>query len=134
MELTAQGVYDLVMGVLYKPEELVNPGEAPPGAVIVQGARKHFGFHPERLKAKKEAIRALLNELPDDFMLKKGGGMSFLNLCLDRHGRHWGEHTNCDDLLCLGLAVGMVTFCLPREDWKAFPGGMPYIAVDTDVP
>lgn len=134
MQLTAENVKGLIMATLYKPEELPAPGVTPPEAVVVNGVVRLFGFHPERLKAKKEEIRGLLSQLNDDFMVGKGGGMSFLNLCYDREERHWGEHRDCDDLICLGIAVGMASFAMPREHWKIFPGDMPYIIVDTSKP
>lgn len=54
-------------------------------------------------------------------------GWAFQNLCYDKHGNQWGEHKNMEELMCLGLATGLVQFCLPREEWAVFPGGLPYI-------
>lgn len=134
VQLTASNVRDTVLACLYKPEELPEPGQPPAGAVIVRGVIRHMAFHPERLEAQKETIRELLGQLNDAFMNDKGGGMSFLNMPFDREERHWGEHQNCDDLICLGLGVGMVTFAMRREYWNIFPGDMPYVIVDTRKP
>lgn len=54
-------------------------------------------------------------------------GSSFLNACVDRDGVQWGEHVNVDELVMLGQGIGKLKFCLPRERWDVFPGGMPYI-------
>jgi hypothetical protein len=119
--------------VLYSDEE-VPDHKPPPDAVIVEGVIRKFGFHPGRLLEKKEAIRELLRQLPDTFHKGKGEGWSFLALCEDREGRQWGEHNRCEDLMCLGLAVNMLEFCMKRDSWHLLPGGMPYVVVNTDIP
>jgi len=69
--------------------------------------------------------------LPDEFHTGKGGGWSFLDACNDRNGAQWTSlHRTMDQLVCLGHAIGAVSFCLPREMWKILPGGMPYFVVD----
>jgi hypothetical protein len=61
-----------------------------------------------------------------------GGGWSFLNFCQDRHGTLWtGMHQTCEELIVLGIGLGMVKWCLPRGMWDALPGGMPYLVIDT---
>jgi hypothetical protein len=44
-------------------------------------------------------------------------------------GKQWGEHSNIEELLCLGTAIGKVHFQFPRDMWSMFPGGMPYFSV-----
>ena len=29
----------------------------------------------------------------------------------------------------LGMALGVVHYVMPREDWKILPGGMPYLVI-----
>ena len=34
-----------------------------------------------------------------------------------------------EDLFCLGIAIGKVQYCLPRETWSLLPGGVPYLMI-----
>lgn len=129
--LTAERVSQIMKDCLFKDEELTPDGEVPSEAVIVAGIMNRFGFHPARLAANRDEIRELLEELPEEFHARGGGGMSFLNACLDKSGRQWGEHPSMDQLFSLGKAVGMVSCPLPREAWSVLPGGVPYYTVDT---
>ena len=40
------------------------------------------------------------------------------------------QHQMQDKLVCLGRAIGAVEFVMPRDLWKVFPGGMPYIVIN----
>lgn len=72
----------------------------------------------------------MLDKLPEQFHEATGGGWSFLNACNDRHGNQWtGLHQRMEQLFQLGIALGRVSYCLPREFWSAMPGGVPYIVV-----
>ena len=124
-KLTAERVEEIFKGCLF------DDGASTSGAVLVEGVRLKVGFHPERLEALKPSIRAMLDQLADDFHEKKGGGMSFLNACMTRDGDQWGEHLNIDQLLCLGLAAKMVKVLMPRELWALLPGQVPYFTVLT---
>jgi hypothetical protein len=103
------------------------------GAQIVQGIVRTFGFSPTKITEHKDEIRALLAEMPDEFQAGKGGGMSFLNLCVDRDGNQWGEHPTMEALVVLGIAAGMASYPLPRDLWSVLPGGMPYVAFNTGL-
>lgn len=133
--LTAKRVVTLVKKCLLTEEELdlSDPDEPKPLVPIIQarGVLSHFGFSRHRIEENKEAIKELLDELPDAFHKDGGGGWSFLQACVDRNGRQWGEHRTIDELLTLGVAAGYVTWCLPRELWGTFPGGVPYLMVET---
>lgn len=126
--LSASLVHALLRRVLFTNDELVD-GKAPDGAVIVQGLVRTFGFHPGRIAESKPEIDALLGLLPDQFQKSKGGGWSFLNACMDRDGRHWGEHSDVEALVCLGVGAGSASFQMPRDMWDVLPGGMPYFEV-----
>jgi hypothetical protein len=132
--LSAKEVRSLFMQCLYTEEETgeLKKGEVPEGCVKGEGIQTRARFHPERLAEAKPAIRDMLNALPDNFHKTKGSGWSFLQMCMDKGGRQWGEHPNMDELLCLGIAAGMASYCMPRESWGMFPGGMPYIVFDTE--
>lgn len=114
---------------LYLDDEIADPGKPPEGAVIVQGITANFGFHPGRLETTREKVRGWLDALPDAFKQSSGGGYSFLGACDDREGNQWGEHTNMEQLFCLGIGLKLAEYCAPREVWSILPGGMPYIVV-----
>lgn len=101
------------------------------GALLVEGVMRKFGFNPEKIEANKDAIKEILDEMPTEFHKNCGGGWSFLQLCVDKDGNQWGEHTNIDDLICLAIAADMGSFMFPREMWETLPGGMPYVLFDT---
>lgn len=80
-----------------------------------------------------ELILAMLLELPTEFRASGGGGWSFLNACMDRHGDQWtGLHQTMAMLFALGQATDppLVTCQLPRDVWPALPGGMPYYVIN----
>ena len=134
-KLTGKAVEDLFRLCLFTDEEMGDrpAGVAPEGCVVGEGIMMKAGFHPGRLEEAKPALRDLLNELPDDFHKTTGGGQSFLNMCVDKNGEQWGQHPNMDQLICLSLAAGMGSYCMPRDQWEVFPGGMPYVVFDTET-
>lgn len=111
----------------------VHPGEGHDAADVVFAdgiIRRAVPFSRAALERHRDEIVALLAELPEQFHQGAGGGWSFLNACLDRHGNQWtGLHQVMEELFLLGLAVGRVRYLLPRESWDALPGGMPYLVV-----
>lgn len=97
---------------------------------IAQGIIHDVAFHPERLESHRGEVREMLAELDDSFKQTGGGGMSFLNMCMDRHGEQWtGLHQTQEQLCLLGIALGLARWVLPREMWQVLPGGMPYLVV-----
>lgn len=109
---------------------LFRDGEDTSTHVKAEGIMATIGFNPERLEGHRQEIEAMLAELPDDFRESGGGGMSFLNACMDRHGNQWtGLHQTMDQLFTLGIGLDKASFLLPREMWGALPGGMPYLVV-----
>lgn len=124
LELTAENVEQIFMACLFEE------GEPKENFVLGEGVMLKAGFHPDRLSAKCEDIKGLLSQLPDDFRTSAGGGMSFLNACVTRDGKQWGEHRSMDQLLTLGVAAGLAKILLPREAWAMLPGGMPYFCVN----
>ena len=113
---------------------LFNDGEDTSNHIPVEGIMFSVGFHPGRLKMRTPEIAAMLRELPDEFKVDQGGGMSFLDACMDRNGRLWtGDHATMDKLFQMGVAVGIAKCLLPREMWEALPGGMPYYSVCFDT-
>ena len=111
-------------------DSLFQAGEDTEDRVEARGIMTNVGFHPQRLESHRDAIRELLLELPDDFHAGKGGGTTFLNACVDRHGRQWtGLHLIMERLVLLGLATGQMRFTMPRDIWEVLPGSMPYVTV-----
>ena len=125
MELTAQNVSEVFAYCLWREEEAL-----PDNLEISEGVALKASFNPERLKEKEKTIFSMLKKLSADFMQSGGGGMSFLNMCLDKNQNHWGEHRNVDELFILGNAIGKAKFLAPREAWDSmFIGGMPYVLI-----
>lgn len=97
--------------------------------MLAEGIGCKVGFHPERLRSTDCAVRTLLANLPTQFF-EKTGGWSFLNMGNDKEGNQWtGLHRTMEQLLLLGLALGRISYCLPREAWAIYPGGMPYLVI-----
>jgi len=96
--------------------------------VKVEAIINNFVFHSERVKKYTDEIVSFLDELPDKFKSSIGGGWSFVNACMDKHGNQWGEHRNMEQLFALGIAIGKAKFMIPRRMWSIFPGGVPYVA------
>jgi hypothetical protein len=130
MELTPENIRKVVMDCLFKETEVVN-GKPIVEPVAVKSIMRHMGFHPSRIKEHEKDIQSMLEQLPTTFFAwdDEGGGDSFLNMCMTKDNRQWGEHDNMDELICLGMAIGKVQFPLPREYWSRLPGGVPYVIV-----
>ena len=103
--------------------------ETPVSGVKVEGIMHNYIFDGNRVEKHRDQINDWLDQLPEEFNEKTGGGWSFLQACVDRNGDQWGEHMNMEELFALGIAIGRVSFLLPREMWKALPGGMPYLVI-----
>lgn len=98
---------------------------------IISGVIIRAGFNRDKVTANRDNILSMLSYLPKEFHALKGGGWTFLNLCVDADGTWWTDlHQMCDKLLTLGIAIGAVKFVFQRGLWQCFPGGMPYVVVD----
>ncbi len=127
MELTSENVEKVFEDCLFKD------GEDTKDHVKAEGIVATIGFHPLRLQEHKADVRAMLNCLPENFHQNKGGGWSFLNACCDKTGSQWTDlHQRMEQLFQLGLALKLAKWQLPREMWKMFPGGMPYVVVNLE--
>lgn len=124
MELSSENIEKVIRVCLYRNgEEILNP-------VLSHGVIMKIGFHPDRIKQNTDNILSMLKCLPDDFMVSKGGGTSFLNACQNRDGVQWADlHDTVDKLVVLGLACKKLSFTMPREMWHILPGTMPYLTV-----
>lgn len=128
IQLTPHTVESVLVSCLFG--EGTSQEDALKTAITVKGICQNFGFDPAKIKANKDTIYELLQQLPPEFMASGGGGMSFLNACIDKNGNQWtGEHRTVEQLMVLGIAANFVTYCLPREMWPTLPGGMPYFVI-----
>lgn len=128
MELTAANVEVALRDCLFTDD--ISEEERMAKTVKVEGILHDFGFDPVKLAKNKEDILSMLLQLPDEFMQSKGGGWTFLNACYRQDQVQWtGLHLIMEYLFVLGMAIGKVRLCVPREVWNWFPGGMPYYVV-----
>ena len=99
--------------------------------IRIHGIMTNTLFDPELTELHRKEIDELLNELPEGFHEKTGGGWSFLQACMDKNGNQWtGMHLTMDRLFQLGMAIGKVEYVFDNRDlWKILPGGMPYIVI-----
>ena len=98
---------------------------------IVKSVVIRASFDREKVEAHEEEIMQMLMQLPKEFHRPGGCGWSFLNMCIDKNGNQWTDfHQTQDKLVCLGRSIGAVEFLMPRDLWKVFPGGMPYIVIN----
>lgn len=123
-ESLAAQVHAVMLDCLFKEEEIPNR-QIPSDAIIVDGIVQKFAFHRGRVETNRPKIEAFLAEMHPTFK----EGWSFLQLCQTKDGYHWGEHRNCEALMCLGMAIGKVSYCAPREMWSMMPGSMPYLQI-----
>lgn len=122
--LSSKRVEEIFMDCLFKD------GEDMTKHIKAEGIMSNVGFNPERLEKYKGEIIAMLNELPDSFKETGGGGMSFLQACVDKHGNQWTSFLRTmEQLFQLGIGIGKVKCQLPREYWSTLPGGMPYYVI-----
>jgi len=124
MELTNENVENVFMDCLFKD------GENTDEHIKAEGITSVVGFHPERLESCRENVKSMLDCLPSDFHQNEGGGMSFLNACNDKNGKQWTDfHQRMEQLFQLGIALDLAKYLMPKEMWRALPGGMPYIVI-----
>jgi len=132
MKLTVDNVTKIFVSCLFTEEE-AQYSEITTKALVVEGVNLKVGFHPERIKQNRKNIISMLDCLSDNFKAEKGGGYSFLNMIDDKNGEQWtvidGVHSEVDKLVTLGLAIGKLSYLMPKEMWKILPGGMPYLVV-----
>lgn len=123
--IDATRVVEMFIDCLYGEDEDVS------GALVVEGIVSRFGFNKVALESHRAEVRTMLLDLPDSFMKSKGGGMSFLNACTTRDEELWtGFQQTVDQLICMGIGLGLAEYMLPREMWSAFPGSVPYVVVN----
>lgn len=126
-KLSSAAVNAAFMACLFTDEEAKDESLTSK-AVVVEGIVHTVGLHPEHLESKREEVKAMLSELPDQFFASKGGGWTFLNLCETKAGERWTGLQQIMEQLCM-LAIGLKLgeWCVPRPMWPVLPGGVPYV-------
>jgi hypothetical protein len=110
-----------LIDALFEEDEDTEPN------VEVQGVIHQYHLHPERLESHREQVRGWLDQLPDEFRESKGGGWSFLQVCVTKDGEQWtGMHLVCEWLLVLAIGLKLGSWPLPSDFWSVLPGGVPY--------
>ena len=127
-KLNAGRIDEIFKDCLFRSDEVVD-GKPSIEPLKGEGIISNFGFHPIRTEGYRGQLKEILSDLPDTFKESVGGGMSFLNACMDKDGHQWGEHRNMEQLFALGKSLGLVSYPMPREMWSVLPGGMPYVTV-----
>lgn len=129
--ISAERVEDILRDCLFDSID----GDPPEGSYVrANGIIHDYGFDPAKLEIHRDEVAGMLKNLPIQFRstdVGGGGGWSFLNACQDANDVQWtGLHQTMEHLLCLGIAMDLAKWLMPRETWSAFPGGMPYVLVN----
>lgn len=97
--------------------------------IIIEGIKMNVAFSKKALAIVSDDIKALISQLPENALdTSEGKGMSFISLCNDKDGELWtGFHRIIEELVMLALGINCCSYLLPKELWKALPGGMPYL-------
>lgn len=126
--LNASRVNEILMDCLLTNDQ-IEDGRPKQGIDVIYASSvmNQFGLQKVKVNEHEKEIKSLLSLIDPSF----AKGMSFLNMCMDKDGNHWGEHRNCDELLALGNAVGCaeIITALPAA---SLPGGMPYILINAE--
>ena len=115
----------MLKGCLRYPEEDIgNPSEwaRQNGFIFVDGIINSFIVDPELIESIRDNVISLFEKLPDQFRESSGRGWSSMNAAING----W-EHVDVEALICMGIALGICDYNLPKQYWDVFPGGMPYI-------
>jgi len=101
--------------------------------VVIEGIVHQTAFDKTKLQAHYDEVAEMLSWLSMQYRppaVQGGGGWSFLNLCEDKDGHLWtGLHWTMEQLVQVGIGLGLAAWLGPRKLWQAFPGGMPYVSV-----
>lgn len=100
--------------------------------VEIEGVINDFGLDKNVLESHKEEITEMLNELPDEFKRSNpSGGWSFREACRDRNGILWTDSDPIiEQLVVMGIGLGLVRYGFPRIMWYLLPDGLPYLTID----
>ena len=123
--LTAQRVREVY-------EKCFRPEQSPPLThVAVDAWMFRHTFSIRMLQRAREDIIRMLLSLPAGFRVDEREGGSVANMISRNDNSVWStDLTDVEKLIALGMGVGLVTFCAPREKWHKLPGGLPYVRIE----
>ena len=120
--ISATRVHEIFLDCLHRQ----TPEDSDP-CIGIYDVKHVIGFVPSKIEEHREEIYQILQELPDPFFEDIGGGYSFMQLPFTKTGEQWGEQTNGNELMGLGLATGYMQYMFSIQMWSALPGRVPYI-------
>lgn len=132
LELTAENVQEVFVDSLFQ-----DSAEDTSHVYMVRGIMTSFGFHPLRLMNNQKKITDFILQIPDSFKTfnENAQGDSFLNLCMTKDKRHWGEHSHMEMLCAMAEGLGLAHYPFPRAMWMMLPGSVPVICfVEKETP
>ena len=88
---------------------------------IVEGTRENYVFNSERLKSHSAEIDDMVSQLSGS------GSASLLALNKNKEEQEWGNYSNVEHLIALGVANGNFIYASSKENWINNPGGLPII-------
>ena len=133
IKLTSNNVRTIFKKCLFSKDELTKEGLPDSPMIKVEAVSEIYGFRKESVDSVKDDIIELLMQLNEIFFKDIGGGDSFLNAVKNDRGLNWTKsQTDVELLLALGLAIGAITYSLPREMWNILPSGLPYFTINLD--
>lgn len=125
--LTESNVSEVYRNCCYRPEEL-ELGKVPKDAIKVEGIEGFFFFHPERLKKNEKKISDMLLQLPEEF--REGESYFWFSYKSKDWDAAWTNKSEmAEELLALGLAIGMARFAIPKQWWWVVGRDSPMIIV-----
>ena len=133
--ISAKEVDDIFQSCLWSDEEVSTLGESylKSHSIIGHGITFSVGFSPEKIEHNRERIGQILEELDPQFFAGHGEGASFLVLPFTADDKQWGEHSNAEQLMLLGMAINKVKYTVAdRTAWGAFAGSVPLISINLE--
>lgn len=121
--IDTKNLFDIFLDCLFKDEEVVD-GKPTSEPVYVYGVINNVGFHKERLESHRKEVQEMVDQLADTFDVSD----SFLNLCIDKNGNHWGEHRSCEQLMLLAVGLEIMEYQVdPKQAKLIMPSNMPIL-------
>lgn len=114
-------------------ECLFKEGEDEGESITVAGFANDTIFSKSRVDEHKDTIIDMLADLPDHFKVSAGDriGASVMGVGFDKHGHEWTVlYVYKERLTQLGVAVGKVSYIVPKKDWPLLKNGMPFILIN----
>jgi hypothetical protein len=98
--------------------------------IRLEGILADFGLDKTVLEANREEITDLVKKLPGPFRASEGGGWTFLKAHCDYNGVVWTEKpAHVEQIMLLGMGIGLIEYCLPRDMWNLLPQSVPYFRI-----